>query len=368
VKVWMRWAAFVAGALVSGLALSQMSRGTAPVATALPGRTAAKYSMDSTGAADTARQDSPAASTAANFQTRCAAHGVVMCVGFDDAAEIARYSVIHGVAGSSITFDPTVPGAEGAGAAKFFVPAKTKCGADSCAQGMSGGMIIGFPRGFGQNSDFYFQFRQRWDSNYLAQNFNGEGWKQVLLYQSGSPCSALEIMLNDQSYRGYPQANTDCGAIGFSVGPPGDKGDALTDPRLASPMDFLYEQGATRKDVSYNCYRNATPKHSLPNCAVYKPNNWETFYCHVHVGTFGKANSATQCWVAYEGQALIQYINMEAMTYEQNSSPSDEFHTIEFTNYDSRATGSDNPATATWYDSFILSAEPIPAPNGPIPR
>jgi hypothetical protein len=313
-------------------------------------------------------QGSIDSSRSVSVQERCAAAGVVMCVGFDSAAEVNRYAVIHGIAGSSLSFDSSVPGAEGGGAAKFFVPANTACGAESCAQGMSGGMIIGFPRGFGQNSDFYFQFRQRWDASYLSTNFNGEGWKQVLLYQSGGPCSSLEIMLNNQSYRGYPQANTACGSIGFAVGPPGDTGDAMTDPRLGRPTDFLYEQGANPKDASYNCYRNATPKHTLPNCAVYRPDNWETFYCHVHVGTFGQTNSQTQCWVAYEGQSLIQYINMPALKYDQNNSPSDAFHTIQFTNYDSRATGTKNPAGATWYDSFILSTQPIPAPNGPTPR
>jgi len=260
-----------------------------------------------------------------------------------------------------------VPGAEGAGAARFFVPAKTKCGIESCAQEMSGGMILPFPQGFGQNSDFYFQFRQRWDSNYLSQNFNGEGWKQVLIYQSGGPCSSLEIMLNNQSYKGYPQANTDCGAIGFVIGPTGDQNDAMQDPRLNSPVDFLYEQATNWHETSYNCYRNATPAHKLPNCAVYKPNNWMTFYCHVHVGDFGSRNSATKCWVAYEGEPMIQYINMTNIVFNHNGSPMDTFHTIEFTNYDSRATGSSNPAVATWYDSFILSTQPIPAPNGPTP-
>ena len=306
---------------------------------------------------------------AADFAARCKASGVVMCVGFDSAAEVERYATIPShVPGASISFDATVPHAEGAGAAKFFVPENTKCGAESCAQQMSGGMVLSFPQGFGQNSDFYLQFRQRWDSRYLSVNFGGEGWKQAMIYQSGGPCSSLEIMLNDQSYRGYPQANTDCGGIGFVVGPDGDTNDAMHDPRLNRPTDFLYEQGAKRSDTSYNCYRNATPKHGLPNCAVYKPENWMTFYCHVHVGTFGTNTSATKCWVAYEGEPLIQYINMTDMAYHQNSAPSDSFHTIQFTNYDSRARGTNNPATATWYDSFILSTRPIPAPNGPTPE
>ncbi len=300
---------------------------------------------------------------------RCATPGVILCFGFDSASEVSRYATVPtNVKGGSISFDSTVPGAEGGGAAKFFVPADTKCGSNSCAQEMSGGIVLPFPRGFGQNSDFYFQFRQRWDSKYLAQNFGGEGWKQIMIYQSGGPCSSLEIMLNNQSYRGYPQGNTDCGAIGFVIGPTGDNNDALQDSRLDRPTDFLYEQGANWSDTSYNCYRNKTPKQSLPNCAAYQPNNWMTFYCHVHVGDFGKSNSTTRCWVAYEGKQLIEYINMTNMKFDQNSSPQDTFHTIEFTNYDSRASGSNNPDTATWYDSFILSTKSIPAPNGPTPE
>jgi hypothetical protein len=305
----------------------------------------------------------------ADFQARCAGAGVILCAGFDSAQEVSRYATIPTrVPGAGISFDAEVPGAEGGGAAKFFVPANTSCGGTDCAQGMSGGMVLSFPRGFGQNSDFYFQFRQRWDAKYLSQNFNGEGWKQALIYQSGSPCSSLEIMLNNQSYRMYPQANTRCGSVGFEIGPPGDSSSAMTDPRLAKPTDWLYEQGANWSDKSYNCYRNATPKHALPNCAAYQPNNWMTFYCHVHVGTFGANNSVTACWVAYEGQPMNQYINMPAMIYDKNSQASDKFQTIEFTNYDSRASGSKNEAAATWYDSFILSTEPIPAPNGPTPQ
>jgi len=86
------------------------------------------------------------------------------------------------------------------------------------------------------------------------------------------------------------------------------------------------------------------------------------------IPAYGSANRSTQGCVAHEGHSMTEYINMQGMTYNYNSVRSDMFKTVEFTNYDGRASGSNDVATSTWYDSFIVSTQPIPAPNGPAPQ
>jgi len=302
-------------------------------------------------------------STGSNsFQTRCQAQGVILCNGLDTTTNIGTIQPdCHGAIQGSL--DTSVAGHEGAGALKFNVPANASCA------NMSGYTSYGFGRLFSQNSDFYVQYRWRADSNYLNSQFNSaEGFKQSITYMGGqSTCAQVEITIVNGFARGYPQAYTDCGASGFCIAYATGSGCALEGNTSLPVNDFLYEEASSLGVANYNCYRNAPPA-GVPNgCANYVADNWMTMYFHVHVGTYGSPNSTVQMWVAYEGQPLQQFINMPNIVLQNNSLNTDGYSAIELTNYNTATAASTNPQGSVWYNSLIVSTQPIPAPNGPTP-
>jgi hypothetical protein len=301
--------------------------------------------------------------TASNsFQSRCQATGVILCNGLDTAANIGTIEPdCNGAIQGSL--DTTVAGLEGTGALKFNVPANAGCA------NMSGYVSYNFGQLFSQNSDFYVQYRWRADANYLNSQFNSsEGFKQSITYMGGqSTCAQVEITIVNGYARGYPQAYADCGANGFCVAYTTGSGCAMEGDTSLPANDFLYEEGSSLGVADYNCYRNAPPSGVLSGCANYVANNWMTIYYHVHVGTYGSANSTVQMWVAYEGQPLQQFINMQNITLQNNSLNTDGYSAVELTNYNTDTAASTNPQGTVWYDSLIVSTQPIPAPNGPTP-
>ena len=70
---------------------------------------------------------------------------------------------------------------------------------------------------FGENSEFYIQWRQRFSPEFLATKFaGGGGWKQVIIGTGDQPgtlstsCSALETVVQNLLHRGFPQMYNSC--------------------------------------------------------------------------------------------------------------------------------------------------------------
>ena len=104
---------------------------------------------------------------AINFQTRCAAAGVIQCDAMDTVADTTPYfGNSSGGTGTGV-LDTTVfpPGSGLAGSAKLTVPAN-QGGAD-----LAGNWNKAWAQGFGQNSDFYVQYRLRMDQNFTNYNW-----------------------------------------------------------------------------------------------------------------------------------------------------------------------------------------------------
>src|SRR4026209_2623309 len=117
-----------------------------------------------------------------DFTTRCAQPGVIRCVGFDSASDIA------GTYGNNSrilppSFSGAIPPAldtsvkaSGASALKFTIPSNSP--ADT-----SGSYFTNFSSDlqtqFGANSEFYIQWRQRFSPEFLNTMYQGgSGWKQ----------------------------------------------------------------------------------------------------------------------------------------------------------------------------------------------
>src|SRR5581483_5358564 len=257
-----------------------------------------------------------------NWSARSTASGVVQALKLQSATEISNAGGgINGDSSCSVSFDSAVP-VDGGGNSALFSIIQNPTTDLYCS------ITVPLAQQFGEGSDFYYQWQEYWDSNFLANSTGtgpyvngangGEGLKHVLLWAntSASGCSSIELMHVDQYGRGYPQINTDCGSYQLCIQHSGNNACLLSSSNIPAG-DNLYEQGnnlptsplGPSGDVSYNCYANLT---NLTNgCAMWKAGVWMTFYCHQHTGTWGTNNGpggggdlTTKCWFALPGQSM----------------------------------------------------------------
>lgn len=310
--------------------------------------------VSNTGTTSSALQD---------FQTRCAAAGVIVCQGFDDTTGIPKANNTgSGSSGAESANDgvsyptqDTSVAASGTGSLRFDIPVPSGTpNPDGYWRQLTQASLSAGPSTaqlFGQNSTLYLQFRQRMTSAYITNTWGGgTNWKQVIIGVDNSSCGAQEITTVNINNEGFPETYSDCGAEAFieSLG----------------NGDYLLEQGDT-STTGYNCHYQ-TPLVAPSKCFLYQPNVWMTFTYKIQIGTWGAANSTIQAWATVAGQAYAghEWANMPNQVLNQDGgSVANGFNTIYLVPYWTGGyNGASGPAT-TWYDELIISAQPIAAPN-----
>ena len=308
-----------------------------------------------------------------DFTQRCYAAGVVTCYHFDTAAEIAGVAQIdpQGTYSGTPTIDTTK--ASGAGAVKFTIPAGQSGGA-------AGAVFINnrldYSGRFGPNTNFYVQWRDRMDANYVAyQGPGGVAGKQWNLGRGSTgsgaagpapSCNSLELGGQNNSGLGMPQMYFHCPGTGHVLlqGAP----DLLQNAR---PSPFCnYNDGPGGGNPSSFFFNGING-----NCIPFFSNEWATFTMHVTVGprvgdTF--QNSRIELWYAHEGQASIKLIDLvlDLTNIDQSSDCSSpcsgpaEYGQMHFTNF---VTGGEVSSTGAmrWIDEYIVSTLPIADPGAP---
>ena len=321
--------------------------------------------------------NSTAPAGSADYQARCSAAGVVLCVGFDDPSDIVgKWGDNSGVLSGATTpvLDTTVK-ASGNSSLKFTIPAQA--GADT-----SGSYWTNFSSNlltqFGQNSDLYIQWRQRFSPEFLSSNYlDGEGWKQAIIGTGDVPgcnsastssacstsCSDLEVVTLNAVERGFAQMYDSCsGSTSHGAYDPFEQPYGAYDFKLqnAMPAPFcLYSQGQT------------TPTTFFPptgNCFGYFPNEWMTFQVHLKIGPRVNDefdNSYVELWIAREGQPSQLVINWGPYNLTAGAPAANEMFGKVWllpynTNKDPNAT---YPVAYTWYDELIISSQQIADPQ-----
>jgi hypothetical protein len=314
----------------------------------------------------------------ADFDTRCGAPGVVMCNGFDTSSDIAgTYGSPRGTLpssgdGMSPTID-TTQSASGTGSLLFTIPAQA--GADQ-----DGSFFTNFSPDlsvqFADNSDFYVQWRQRFDPHFLTDQYSGgEGWKQAIIGTGDRPgctpstsaggdcsssCSAPEVVPLNSYHRGFLEAYNSCtGSTSHGPYDPFEEPFGSEDFKLQNAMPSpycLYSQGHT------------TPPSFFPpagDCMAYFPNEWMTFQVHIHVGAFVTdeyQNSHVDIWIARQGLASVEVLDWGPYALSAGTDH-ETYGKIWLLPYD---TGRDSSIaytqTFTWYDELIVSRQRIADP------
>jgi hypothetical protein len=305
---------------------------------------------------------------------------VVKCVGFDSAADFntgaggtagayGQNFGIYPVGGTSdytrATMDTAVK-ASGNGSLKFTIPPNT--GADT-----SGSWFTNFSSDlsvqFGENSEFFIQWRQRFSPELLATDFTGSnGWKQVIigsgdkaggvLYQS---CTALEVVLQNTYQRGFAQMYNSCtGSTSHGAFEPFEQSFNGSDYKLqngrAAPY-CLYSQQGTGRFFPPN-----------GNCFGYASNQWMTFQVRIKTGPRVNdefTQSFVTLWGAREGQPQELLIDWGPYNLTAGNAATDQrFGKIWLLPYNTNKSSSQSHPTAyTWYDELIISRNRIADPR-----
>lgn len=281
-----------------------------------------------------------------DFTARCAGPGVIVCQGFDDPAVFTPavwpapglYPAGNGQYLGK--YDSSVK-ASGNGSLRFDILS----GSDANSAGQ---WRQAFGRDFGPGSTFYVQWRQRFSPEMLTADFGGGGWKQMIIHNAAATCAGQEITFHNNYYRGFPQGYTSCGARGFWVDLPG--GDVL----------LQQDDNPNGTGVGYDChYQNINQQ----TCGFYRANDWMTFYVKVVVGNWDTPSSTVQAWMAYDGQPLKMFINMNNFQFNQDA-PGRQWNYLTLLPYDTGKDGRAHPNAYTWYDELIVSTQPIAPPGG----
>jgi hypothetical protein len=251
--------------------------------------------------------------------------------------------------------------ASGEASLKFTVPSNS--GADT-----SGSYFTNFSSDlslqFGENSEFYVQWRQRFSPEFL-NNMSGGGWKQIIIGTGDKPgtwyssCSALEIVVNNNYYRGFPQMYHSCEGSA-SHGPY----DPFQQPYGA--YDFKLQNGRPAPFCLYS-QKNSSYFPPTGNCFGYASNEWMTFQIRVRTGPrVGNefVNSYVTLWVARQGQPSQLVIDWGPYNLAAGAaSDNQRYGKIWLTPYNTGKSPSVSHATAyTWYDELIISRNKIADP------
>lgn len=298
----------------------------------------------------------------ADFDARCGAAGVLVCEGFDSGS-----TFVYSSSQSEGLYPPygtsTVKGrqdtnikASGASSLRFDIPGNS--GDDA-----AGNFSKNFGVKFSQNSTFYIQFRQRFDSNMLSIDWYGlmgTFWKQAVFYdKDGVPCANIELATINLYASRIPTMYSECGGRHLR--------SSLTNlTRFTTAVPYYYQQG-TSLTSGYNCIfeDEFAGTGNGSGCYYYAANKWITFYYKVHVGTWGSANSSVEAWVSADGGPYRQWINVRDYTLFHDGNSGGGFSRIMLTPYMTAKDSSVGHATAqTWYDELIISTQPIAVPGG----
>ena len=328
-----------------------------------------------------------------DFQTRCSQSGVLRCIGFDSASDIAgvdgdNHGTLPGTDNLPV-LDTSVK-ASGNSALKFTVTSSSANSGGSFWTNFSDNLLTQFDSG----QEFYVQWRQRFTPQYISMNLinlgfpNVGGWKQVIVGAGDKPgctasnsltldsggscvssCSPLETNVQNTMFRGFPQMYNSCQGSSSTQGGTLPNGTPAYNPfefklQNAMPAPFcLYSQGQTN------------PTTFLPptgNCFGYFANEWMTFKMHIVIGQrTGSdpqyfANSHVDLWVAREGQPSKQVFSWGPYDLAAGDAAQNlKYGKVYLLSYDSNNFGSVGPVPTaiTWYDELIISSKNIADPQ-----
>jgi hypothetical protein len=305
-------------------------------------------------------------SSALDFAGRCAQPGVVKCVSFDSPSDLnGTYGSNSGVLTSSTapSIDTSLK-ASGNGSLKFFIPAGNPgAAAGSYFTNFSDDLMTQF----GENSEFYVQYRVRMTPEFIAAG----GFKTSIIGTGDQPgctastsaggqcyasCTTLEVVVQTNTY-GYPMMYNSCGASAahgpydaFQTGIEG--------------YDYLNQNARAAPYCTYHQTIAGTQFPPTGNCFAHFPDEWMTFQVHIKTGPrIGDifADSHVDFWMAREGQPAEPVIDWGPYSLNAGGLEDQKYGKVWLLPYSGT---SPFPANSyVWYDELIISRNKIADPD-----
>ena len=283
-----------------------------------------------------------------SFQLRCQSPAVVRCISFDredQAPDLSWWAVGESEGRGAMgryknREEYLLPELDCATAVsgcslRFTIPSRS-------GAGHSGSWFLNFSDDFslqfGENEEFYVQWRQRFSPSFLDTDYDGGGWKQIIVGEGDRPdfgpdnkvvwsCTQLELVVVNHRMEGSPSMYHSCG----------------------------------EKDGDYEGL-------SQYRWVEYQASEWMTFQMRVKVGTWYRndydyhQDSEIELWVAREGE-LSQRAVVERGYDIANTQTGTAYGKLWLLPYHTGKDASQEHSIAhTWYDELIVSREPIPDP------
>ncbi len=313
----------------------------------------------------TAATDFPLSAAAVDFNKRCKQPGVIKCVGFDQSGDIkGQYGQPSGImtGAREPTLDTNIK-ASGVSSLKFTVPSQS--GANT-----SGSYFTNFADDlsvqFGENQEFFVQWRQRFSREFLTTQFRGgQGWKLAIITTGDQPrkpyasCTAIGVVVQSYYQKGFPILYNSCTGS-TSHGPYHMFQEAL-------PSDFKLQNW---RPAPYCLYSQVRSSFFSPtgNCFGYAADEWMTFQVRIKTGPRVKdefVDSYVSFWMARENQPSELIINWGPYNLTAgNPADNQRFGKVWLLPYH---TGKDpteaHPVAYVWYDELIISHFKIADPE-----
>ena len=330
-----------------------------------------------------------AADPESDFAARCAAPGVIWCIGFDDQAEVNRVGQVRYPATSgadSIAANPQAypdniapnghryPAVDASQAASGEGSLRLTANPVASAN-QSGGWYLGsagissWPKEFRSGETVYIQWRQRYDFAYTNgvnwSGTGGDGVKQIIIWRDEGSCSDLQVVVVDSASRGYPQAYTNCGGRPLYQCPAGSGSSNCSSYNTdygpkSGHVQFLYQYGPNSTD--FHCMRNFE---TAEGCGYWRNHHdrWWTYYLEIKIGDPGSGNSAIKGWLSRgNGEPMRQFIDFQNYPWSFRSGRTIE--NLLFTLYKTGKNNGNHSEATSWYDELIVSSQPIATPEG----
>jgi PKD repeat protein len=320
-----------------------------------------------------------ATSTATDFVARRSAPGVIRWFDFDTTSQLgamalgANYGTQPGDQTTAV-IDTSVK-ASGEGSIRFDVPSRSSANA---AGAWYANFTPDLSRRFGENTEFFVQWRQRFNRAFIDTLFLGTdgdpqgGIKQSIIGPGDTPsrkwasCETIHTVV--QSYYQYrePIAYNSCTGSG-THGAYAGMYEALPDG------DFKLQNGTT----PYCHYRSTgagAPPGVGPGCVGWVADEWMTFQVGIMLGPRNNVtndfdNSRYRLWVAREGKPSVLvidwkpgvggYLPLAAGPISEDQ----QFGKVWLLPYmTGKSSTQVHPLAQTWYDEVIISAQRIADP------
>ena len=294
-----------------------------------------------------------------SFPSRCADAAVVFCQGLQTTGEIDPYI---SAGNTTPALNTAVHTSSTAGSLRFTVPATGTAG--------SAGFWHRTFADFGENSTLYWTYRWRADPFFVSTNYGSDGWKMHILWSNvGGSCSDVQFVTLNEYYGGYPRAYRSCGTPELSITmSDGDIAQQFGSGGAHGP-DPSFTQNGTAPSAGANGYLCTYRKDDAGenNCAMYQGNNWMTFYYKFTIGNWNTANSRVEAWVAYEGQPMKKWMDLDQVNWPNDNPGAKKFRALDLLPYDTGRNSTVAQDANVYYSEVIISTQPILPPTGAQP-